>query len=94
VGLIRTDLQLLSNYNYEKEPPLTIPMIVIHGDDDERVKAEQAEKWCMETVESCQVICRPGGHRYIEHDGEFLASLVLHEISTPVKIRRSINEAL
>jgi acyl transferase domain-containing protein/surfactin synthase thioesterase subunit/acyl carrier protein len=94
VGLIRTDLQLLNNYKYEKVPPLTIPLIVLHGDNDERVTAEKAEKWCEETRESCQVICRPGGHRYIEHDGEFLTSLVLHEIAMPVTVKRFIKGGL
>jgi surfactin synthase thioesterase subunit/acyl carrier protein len=94
VDLIRTDLRLLNNYTYEKEQPLTIPLIVMHGDNDDRVKPEQAEKWCTETRESCKVISRPGGHRYIEHDGEFLTSLIIHEISVPVTARRFINGAL
>jgi acyl transferase domain-containing protein/surfactin synthase thioesterase subunit/acyl carrier protein len=94
IDLIRTDLLLLNNYTYEKEQPLNIPVIVLHGDNDERVKPEQAEKWCIETRESCKVISRPGGHRYIEHDGEFLTSLIIHEISVPVTVRRFINGAL
>jgi surfactin synthase thioesterase subunit len=94
IDLIRTDLLLLNNYTYEKEQPLNIPVIVLHGDNDERVKPEQAEKWCGETRESCKVISRPGGHRYIEHDGEFLTSLIIHEISVPVTVRRFINGAL
>jgi len=81
MDLLRADLRLLTSYNYTKEPPLTIPLIVLHGIDDDRVKSEQAVKWKGETSSSCKVIQRPGGHSYIKHDNEFLTKLITNELS-------------
>jgi acyl transferase domain-containing protein/surfactin synthase thioesterase subunit len=88
IGLLRSDLHLLNNYRYVKEQPLNIPLVAIHGTDDERVSTSQAEKWCNETLNSCSVISRAGGHRYIDHDEEFLTSMVVREIGVAVVVKR------
>jgi len=80
LNLLRTDLQLINNYEYVSEEPLNIPIVVIHGMSDDWVKAEQAEQWRRETIASFKVISRPGGHRYIEDDAEFLTSLIRKSI--------------
>jgi acyl transferase domain-containing protein/surfactin synthase thioesterase subunit/acyl carrier protein len=89
LNLLRTDLCLLNNYRYVKEEPLDIPVVVIHGSDDPKVKREQAEKWSEDTSSSCKVITRPGDHRYIDHDGEFLTNLIEMEISNLTTILKS-----
>jgi surfactin synthase thioesterase subunit len=91
---MRTDLRLLNNYTYAKEQALDVPMVIIYGAEDERVKADQAEKWRDETFSSCHIIQRGGGHRYIDHDGEFLTSLIQSEVVVPVIIRKTIDGAL
>jgi acyl transferase domain-containing protein/surfactin synthase thioesterase subunit/acyl carrier protein/NADP-dependent 3-hydroxy acid dehydrogenase YdfG len=91
LSLLRTDLKLINSYEYLKEEVLDIPLVVVHGRDDERVRTDQAERWCDETWNSCMVICRPGGHRYIEQDGEFLTALIQKEIAinnTETKIQK------
>ncbi|GHN02507.1 polyketide synthase [Cytophagales bacterium WSM2-2] len=87
VGLMRTDLHLLNNYSYRAEKPIDIPLTIIYGTEDERVKTEQADHWKNETSTSCTIIPRPGGHRYIDHDAVFLTALITSEsiASTPVK---------
>ena len=94
VDQMRTDLRLLNNYSYTKEPALDIPMVIIYGAEDERVREDQAEKWRDETSSSCHIIQRAGGHRYIDHDGAFLTSLIQSEVVVPVIIRKIIDGAL
>lgn len=84
LALLRSDLQILNNYQYAKEELLNVPVVAIHGNEDNRVTREQAEKWNDETFASCKIITRQGGHRYIEHDGTFLTTTVKEEVSVPV----------
>jgi surfactin synthase thioesterase subunit len=85
VGLLRKDLQLIGSYRYVKEDPLPVPLVVIHGIDDTRVKKEQSEQWRRETSSSFRVISRPGGHRYIDDDADFLISLIQEDIGVTEK---------
>lgn len=79
MSLMRTDLHLLNNYSYSDEKQVDIPLTIIYGTEDERVKTEQADHWKKETSTSCIIIPRPGGHRYIDHDSAFLTSLITSE---------------
>ncbi|HEY8935225.1 MAG TPA: thioesterase domain-containing protein, partial [Cyclobacteriaceae bacterium] len=82
INILRADLQFLYDYEYVMEEPLSIPIIAIHGDEDERVKRDQIEQWRKETTSSFNLLSRHGGHRYIQHDGEFVARLIQQEAST------------
>jgi surfactin synthase thioesterase subunit len=81
--LLKDDLRLLKHYRYAPEAPLHIPLVVVYGDADDRVSQAQAERWEMETHADIKVIARPGGHRYIEHDGRFLTDLIRKEMNLP-----------
>lgn len=81
IGILRADLLLLSNYQYVKEAPLSVDLVVVHGSDDDRVSRSQAEEWKHETTSSIKIITRQGGHRYIEHDTAFLTGLIGEEIA-------------
>ncbi|MEO1051553.1 MAG: alpha/beta fold hydrolase [Bacteroidota bacterium] len=74
--VMRSDLRLLSNYRYAKEQPFQLPIVAINGNEDERVTEEHMAKWEGETTADFELIVRNGGHRYIEHDTEFLVDLV------------------
>jgi surfactin synthase thioesterase subunit len=80
INILRADLQFLYHYEFITEEPLNIPIIAIHGAEDERVKRNQIEQWEKETAASFNLISRAGGHRYIEHDGAFVAQLVQDNI--------------
>lgn len=79
INILRADLQFLYNYEYHAEEPLNIPIIAIHGSEDERVKRHQIEQWEKETTASFNLVSRSGGHRYIQHDGEFVVQLIHEE---------------
>lgn len=80
INLLRADLQFLYSHEYMVEEPLNIPIVAIHGSEDERVKRHQIEAWEKETAVSFKLISRKGGHRYIAHDGEFVTNLILQEV--------------
>lgn len=86
VNLMRGDLHLLNAYRYQKDSKLNVPIVVVHGNNDPRVTAEQAVKWTEETTSSCDIHVRPGGHRYIDHDSAFLTDLIKFECTQPVPI--------
>jgi acyl transferase domain-containing protein/surfactin synthase thioesterase subunit len=80
VNILRADLQFLYSHQYTVEAPLEIPIIAIHGSEDQRVKRNQIEAWQKETATSFKLISRKGEHRYIAHDAEFVSNLILQEI--------------
>jgi surfactin synthase thioesterase subunit len=81
INILRSDLQFLYNYEFTVEEPLDLPIIAIHGTADERVSLHQMEEWAKETAVSFNLLSRTGGHRYIEHDGEFVAFLIQEELT-------------
>lgn len=83
--MLRSDLHLLNNYAYKAESPLNIPLTAIHGNEDLRVSRKQMEKWEDETSSSFNLISRPGGHRYIENDAEYISELLKKDINTVLK---------
>jgi len=38
------------------------------------------EEWQNETTKSFQLVSRPGGHRYIEHEATFVTATILDAI--------------
>lgn len=86
--MLRADLHLLANYQYIKKSPLTIPIVAIYGEEDDRVRREQAERWSEETTFDFKLIQRPGAHRYIVNDTHFLSIMLIDEfnlVDIPVK---------
>jgi surfactin synthase thioesterase subunit/acyl carrier protein len=76
IKIIRADLKLLTNYSYDPVEPFDIPIISIRGTEDDRVSLSQITGWQKVTIDRHKTIERKGGHRYIEHDAEFLTSLI------------------
>jgi acyl transferase domain-containing protein/surfactin synthase thioesterase subunit/NADP-dependent 3-hydroxy acid dehydrogenase YdfG/acyl carrier protein len=79
--ILRADLQLLSNYQYEKKSPLSVPIVALYGKHDERVRREQAERWSDETSQEFRLIERPGEHRYIANDTHFISLMLIDEFN-------------
>lgn len=81
ITMLKADLQLLYQYEYAEESLLNIPIVAIHAEDDKRVKRNQIEQWEKETTASFKLISRTGGHRYIQHDAEFVTKLIAQEVT-------------
>lgn len=80
INILRQDLEFLYNYNFTQEEPLSLPIIAIHGNEDERVKRHQIEQWALESSAGFRLVPRSGGHRYIQHDADFVVGLVHQEM--------------
>jgi acyl transferase domain-containing protein/surfactin synthase thioesterase subunit len=80
IQILRADLQLLHSHQYHFEVPFNVPIVAIHGSEDQRVSQHQIEQWEKETFTSFRLVSRPGGHRYIEHDTDFVAGLIRSEL--------------
>ncbi len=88
INILRADLELLSDYQYKKEIPIPVPIIALHGVDDPRVKHEHMELWHKETTGSFELLSRPGGHRYIDQEGEFITSLIKDKLTEVVYVEK------
>jgi acyl transferase domain-containing protein/surfactin synthase thioesterase subunit/acyl carrier protein len=80
VNILKSDLKLLKQYQFQPEDAFEIPLIALHGKEDPRVQKDQINAWKNETKSSFRMISRDGGHRYIEHDSAFVARLVSEEV--------------
>ena len=87
ITILKADLQLLYDYEYKKEMLLDIPITVFHGESDKRVKIDQIEQWEKETLSSFKLFSRPGGHRFIQNDGEFVTSIIKQEILAIINLK-------
>jgi acyl transferase domain-containing protein/surfactin synthase thioesterase subunit len=85
INILRADLQLLYNYEFVREEPIDIPIVAIHGIGDDRVSSMQMHGWKDQTTGAFEFFSRPGGHRYIEQDGIFIATLLEKQINSKIK---------
>jgi len=76
IQILKADLQLIGHYEYQREAPFELPIIALRGVEDDGVVVEQIRAWNEETTGSFEWIERPGGHRYIVNDTEFITNLI------------------
>ncbi len=76
---LRADLRLINSFSYVMNMPLELPITSLRGKDDLKVEEKDVINWKKETVQHFEYIERPGGHRYIEDDMEFLQDLLLQD---------------
>ena len=73
--VFRKDLELLETYVAEPEPPLTVPLTALGGQED-TVPREALERWRTHTSRFGGVHLLPGGHFYLStHREPLLAAL-------------------
>jgi acyl transferase domain-containing protein/surfactin synthase thioesterase subunit len=92
IQILRADLQLLHGHQYRFEVPFNVPIVAIHGQEDQRVSRHQIGQWEKETFASFRLLSRPGGHRYIEQDGEFVAGLIRSELQQVAETKPSAEQ--
>ncbi|MEV7523956.1 alpha/beta fold hydrolase [Streptomyces sp. NPDC091371] len=70
---IRGDYKAAETYRYRPGPALACPVVVLNGDSDPEVTAEEAEGWTEHTGGPCSFRTFPGGHFYLnEHVAEVI----------------------
>jgi medium-chain acyl-[acyl-carrier-protein] hydrolase len=73
---LRADFQAVQTYRYAPGPPLSVPIEVFGGDDDEDVPIEHLEEWGRHTRAGRSVTVLPGDHFFITQSREALVERI------------------
>ncbi|MEU1482056.1 alpha/beta fold hydrolase [Streptomyces sp. NPDC005760] len=73
---VRADFALWDGYRYRPRPPLTCPVTVFGGTDDERAGAEELEAWRAHTDGPFARRMFPGGHFFVDELREDVTAAV------------------
>ncbi len=65
--MLRADMTVAETYRYRPEPPLSCPMSIYGGSDDEYATPEELRPWERQTTGECRLRLFQGGHFFI-HD--------------------------
>ncbi|HTF67339.1 MAG TPA: alpha/beta fold hydrolase [Edaphobacter sp.] len=65
--VLRADFEMVETYEYHFEEPLSCPIAVYGGVQDERVPIEGLYAWKEHTSGDCKVRMFPGGHFFIQN---------------------------
>jgi medium-chain acyl-[acyl-carrier-protein] hydrolase len=72
----RADLAVVETYEHEEQAPLEIPIVVLGGEDDPGIKADDLAQWSVHTSGPFQVHVLPGDHFFLyDRQPELLAIL-------------------
>jgi surfactin synthase thioesterase subunit len=63
---LRADFQACDTYRYSGEAPLSIPVAVLGGWNDEHVRPDLLEAWGEMTTQGCTTHMFPGGHFFMK----------------------------
>ncbi|WP_420643176.1 thioesterase II family protein [Candidatus Leptofilum sp.] len=64
--MLRADFAVYEGYIYYKEPPLSCPIIILGGEADPLVPAENLAAWATHTTQPGEMHLIPGGHFYLQ----------------------------
>ena len=63
--VLRADLALLENYQYQAEPPFAVPLTIIGGLEDRSASPEGLRRWSQHAQAPIKLRLIPGGHFYL-----------------------------
>ncbi len=78
---IRADFEVIETFAYSQHEPLTMPIDVLGGHDDEDAPTEKLEAWSELTTAPCQVQMYPGGHFFLHEQPEPVLTAVRQLVS-------------
>ncbi|MFC2522445.1 MAG: thioesterase II family protein [Lautropia mirabilis] len=65
--MLRADFRICETYDFHPEAPLDIPLIVLSGNKDTRVRGKDVQEWRLHTQASCRFMEFEGGHFFLNH---------------------------
>ncbi|MEU8957521.1 alpha/beta fold hydrolase [Streptomyces sp. NPDC048518] len=80
VGILRGDLHLVDTYEYTAGPPVSVPMSVFMGVEDELSEPELIDDWQSYCTRPLRFHTLPGGHFYLFEQAESLARYMAEDI--------------
>ncbi|MFC8145495.1 thioesterase II family protein [Streptomyces paradoxus] len=81
VGILRGDLHLVDTYEYAEGPPVTVPMSVFMGVEDELSTPELIDDWQSYCTRPVRFHYLSGGHFYLFEQAESLARYMAEDIA-------------
>lgn len=78
--VLRADFELIQTYPYEDEPPLTCPIAVYGGLDDEEIPREMLAGWKQQTDAQFSLHMLPGDHFFLRSSSGLLLELLRREL--------------
>jgi surfactin synthase thioesterase subunit len=82
-AVLRADLRLLERYRWAEHPPLTCPITVLAGEDDETVSRPALDAWSRHTRAGAEVLVLPGGHFFLETQAAAVLDVVRARTAQP-----------
>jgi medium-chain acyl-[acyl-carrier-protein] hydrolase len=79
--VMRADFSVLESSCHEPGPPLDCPLLIVGGDSDTRLDAEDLEGWRRYTSATTRVETLPGGHFFLDSERAALLRLVGEELA-------------
>lgn len=81
VGILRGDLHLVDTYEYAEGPPVTVPMSVFMGVEDELSTPELIDDWQSYCTRPVRFHYLSGGHFYLFEQAESLARYMAEDMA-------------
>ena len=78
--IMRVDLCMLENYQYQAEPSFDCPVLAIGGTEDASLAPGELEGWSAHTSNAFRAQRLPGGHFFLRTAGKELRDLVRAQI--------------
>ena len=73
---LRRDFELCDNYRFVMEAPLSVPIVVLSGEDDHHVQGKKVTDWSLHTTTGCRVHRFSGGHFFLNDHWEEIGALL------------------
>ncbi|MBN1204154.1 MAG: thioesterase [Myxococcaceae bacterium] len=76
IPMLRADMEMVETYTAAEEPPLSMPIIALGGEEDAEPTPQELEGWREFTSRDFKVQLLPGGHFFLLSAGESLSDVV------------------
>jgi medium-chain acyl-[acyl-carrier-protein] hydrolase len=77
--VLRADFEIVETYKYHSEPPLSMPIAVFGGLEDQEVPQQELEPWQQQTTRPYTLNMFPGDHFYLQpRQKELLRTITAH----------------
>jgi len=80
--ILRADFQAVETWRTTEQPPLPVPFVVLHGQDDQ-VTREEAMAWAKETAGGFRFHEFAGDHFFIQRHWASIAQLICTHLAEP-----------
>lgn len=80
LGIIRADFMLTQTYTFAPEPPLSCPMSIFGGLQDEGITREHLAAWCEQTTGGCSLRMFSGDHFFLQTAEGLLLQTIRQEL--------------